>query len=78
MRLKPVSGRSRRKRLEDEWRLYAFLMTESNGVVKPHHAKAMPAILTTVQGCEEWMMGGEDSLRLQRALPDDKVQFVEP
>ena len=75
-RLKPVAGRSRRKRLEDDWRLYAFLTTDSNSVVRPHHEKAMPAILTCVEECEEWMAGGSDSLRLQRPLPDELVHIV--
>jgi len=75
-RLKPVVGRARRQRLDDNWKLYAFLTTEANGVVEPHHDKAMPTILTTQAECEEWMGGGEDSLRLQRPLPDEMVKRV--
>lgn len=76
-RLKPVPGKSRRARVADDWTLFAFLTTEPNSVVKPHHPKAMPAILTTPDECAEWMAGGEASLRLQRPLPDKRVRQVE-
>ena len=72
-RLKEQPGKSRRKRERDDWNLYAFLTTEPNGVVAPIHPKAMPVILTTPDECARWMSGGEDTLDLQRPLPDRLV-----
>ena len=64
-RLKDV-GKARRQRREDDWRLFAFLTTEPNGVVAPVHPRAMPVILTDPRECEQWMAGGTKSLELQR------------
>jgi len=74
-RLKPVDGKKLRQRTEDDWSLYAFLTTEPNAVVAPIHPKAMPVILTDPSECGEWLAGGEDSLRLQRPLPDDQLEI---
>jgi len=77
-RLKPVEGKKRRERETDDWKLYAFLTTDPNGVVAPIHPKAMPVILTDPKECAEWLGGGVDSLELQRPLPDDSLALSEP
>ncbi|MGB6231144.1 MAG: SOS response-associated peptidase family protein, partial [Litorimonas sp.] len=74
-RLAEVQGKKRRQRREQDWQLYAFLTTEPNSIVAPIHPKAMPVILTTPEECEQWMAGGEDSLALQRPLPDALVSL---
>jgi putative SOS response-associated peptidase YedK len=76
-RLAEVPGKSRRQRVERDWRLYAFLTTEPNEVVVPIHPKAMPVILTDPADCRRWLAGGEDSVALQRPLPDDQLAIVE-
>lgn len=76
-RLIEVDGKTRRQRAAAELELYAFLTTEPNSVVKPIHPKAMPVILTEAEELEEWMAGGEESLRLQRPLRDDALRLRE-
>jgi len=43
-----------RKRETGEHRLFAFLTTQSNEIVRPIHAKAMPVLLTTEQEFDTW------------------------
>ena len=76
-RLAPVPDKARRQQTEGDWRLYAFLTTEPNEVVAPIHPKAMPVILTDPADSRRWLAGGEDSLSLQRPLPDDQLAIVE-
>ncbi len=73
-RLKPVPGKTRRARQEDDWELYAFLTTEANDIVRPVHEKAMPVILTKPDEWEAWLGGGEDSLALQRPLGNELIE----
>ncbi len=72
-RLVPVQGKARRQRAAARLEVYAFLTTTPNTVVKPIHPKAMPVILTDPKHLNEWLAGGEDSLRLQRPLPDEEL-----
>ncbi|MBX7198506.1 MAG: SOS response-associated peptidase family protein [Rhodospirillaceae bacterium] len=66
-----ATGKARRERVHrDDWHLYAFLTTEPNELVRPIHERAMPVILVDPAEQEEWLAGGEASLRLQRTLPD--------
>ena len=76
-RLAPVPGKTRRQRTEGDWRLYAFLTTEPNSVVRPIHPKAMPVILTEPDECRAWLGGGEARLDLQRPLPDEHLELAE-
>ena len=70
-RLKPVPGKKRRQRIDDDWTLFSFLTCAPNAEVARIHPKAMPVILTTPQQCHQWLAGGTDSLHhLQRPLPD--------
>lgn len=72
-RLAEQAGQTRRVRESRDWRLYAFLTTEANDVVRPIHEKAMPVILTKPDEQREWLGGGIDSLCLQRPLPNHEL-----
>lgn len=64
-------------RVEEEHRLFSFLTTEANGVVRPVHPKAMPVLLTTREECGAWLEAPtEEALRLQRPLPDGLMKEV--
>jgi putative SOS response-associated peptidase YedK len=55
-------------------RLYAFLTTEPNGIVKPIHDKAMPVLLMTAEDVERWLAGTlEEALELQKPADDAAV-----
>jgi putative SOS response-associated peptidase YedK len=66
-----------RKGETGEHRLFAFLTTESNDVVRPIHEKAMPVILAEPKDWETWLDGSlEEVLKLQAPLPADRLQIV--
>jgi putative SOS response-associated peptidase YedK len=51
--------------------------TESNDVVKPIHAKAMPVLLTSDEEYDAWFSAEpEEALTLQRPLPVDQLKIV--
>ena len=57
--------------------LYGFLTTDANAVVRPHHPKAMPVILTTQEEVSKWLTAPTtEALELQRPLPDDALEIV--
>lgn len=72
------TGKPRRERVHrDDWHLYAFLTTDPNDLVRPVHERAMPAILIDPAEQAEWLRGGEESLRLQRTLPNELLAVRE-
>ncbi len=56
-----------RKGEEGEHRLFSFLTCESNDIVRPVHAKAMPVVLADEAAWDQWLTGStEEALELQR------------
>jgi putative SOS response-associated peptidase YedK len=66
-----------RKGKSGEHLLYSFLTCESNDVVRPIHAKAMPVILTSEAEREAWLTAPvEEALKLQRSLPNEALRVA--
>lgn len=59
-------------------KLYSFLTTEANELVRPVHAKAMPVILRTEFECKQWLSAAPDHIEtLQaRVLPTDALEIL--
>jgi putative SOS response-associated peptidase YedK len=72
-RLAEEPGQKRRAREFRDWKLFSFLTTEANDVVRPIHEKAMPVILIDPDEQAQWLQGGEETLRLQRPLPNERL-----
>ena len=67
-----------RKGEEGEHRLFSFLTCESNDVVRPVHAKAMPVVLADEAAWDQWLTGStEEALELQRPCAAQSV-MVKP
>ena len=65
---RPWSGT--RKGETGEHRLFSFLTCESNDIVRPIHAKAMPVVLADPEEWDVWLTGStEEALELQRPCP---------
>ena len=68
--------RGRRKGVEGEHLLFAFLTTEANDLVRPVHARAMPVILIGEE-CDLWLEADRPTaLALQRPSPPGRLQLV--
>jgi putative SOS response-associated peptidase YedK len=66
----------RRARETREHRLFAFLTTEPNDVVRPVHSKAMPVILAGEE-CDMWLeTPAPIGLELQRPMPVERLAIV--
>lgn len=61
-----------------EHRLFSFLTTEANDLVRPVHAKAMPVVLTTEEERMEWLTAPSDRVEeiQARVLPSDRLEIV--
>ena len=67
----------KRKGETGEHSLFALLTTQSNDVVRPIHAKAMPVMLTAELEFDTWLEGsGDDAIALQRPLPNEMLRIV--
>ena len=61
---------------EGEHLLFSFLTTDSNELVKPVHAKAMPVLLTE-ENWDTWLEAPvEEALTLQRPFPVERMKIV--
>lgn len=66
-----------RKGETGEHRLFAFLTTESNDVVRPIHAKAMPVLFTTAEEWGAWLtFPVDEATALQRPLSNEAPRIV--
>jgi putative SOS response-associated peptidase YedK len=66
-----------RKGESGEHSLFAFLTTQSNDVVRPIHAKAMPVLLTTEQEFDAWLDAPvNEAITLQRPLANELLRVV--
>jgi putative SOS response-associated peptidase YedK len=66
-----------RKGETSEHRLFAFLTTESNVVVRPIHAKALPVLLIQPEVWDVWLSGSvEQAIALQKPLLKEKLRIV--
>jgi putative SOS response-associated peptidase YedK len=55
-------------------KLFTFLTTSANKVVKPVHAQAMPVLLLSDADIETWLAAPtEEALKLQRPAADDAI-----
>jgi putative SOS response-associated peptidase YedK len=60
-----------------EHQLFAVVTTESNDIVRPIHAKAMPVLLTTGEEWDTWLAGSvQEAIALQRSLPNELLRIV--
>jgi putative SOS response-associated peptidase YedK len=59
-------------------RLFSFLTTEANDLVRPIHAKAMPVVLRTHAEREEWLSAPADQIEAiqRRVLPTEALEIV--
>jgi putative SOS response-associated peptidase YedK len=63
--------------MSGEHRLYAFLTTDSNELVRPIHAKAMPVMLCDEEAWDSWLTGSmEEALKLQCPLETRDMGIV--
>jgi len=62
---------------EREHLLFSFLTTAADDLVRPIHAKAMPAILTSDEEYDAWLSAEpEEALMLQRPLSAERLKVV--
>jgi putative SOS response-associated peptidase YedK len=60
-----------------EHQLLAFVTSESNDIVRPVHAKAMPVLLTMAEEWDTWITGSvEQAIALQMPLANEMMCIV--
>jgi putative SOS response-associated peptidase YedK len=70
--------RGERRGAVSDHRLFAFLTTEANDLVRPIHAKAMPVVLCEAEAWDIWLTGSlDEALALQAPLPASRLNIVE-
>lgn len=59
-------------------KLFAFLTTEANGLVRPVHAKAMPVVLGSEFEVKHWLSAAPAQIEAiqARVLPDDALRML--
>ncbi|MEZ5958740.1 MAG: SOS response-associated peptidase family protein [Hyphomonadaceae bacterium] len=59
-------------------KLFSFLTTEANDLVRPVHAKAMPVILSNVFECKEWLNAPPERIEMiqSRVLPAEALDVL--
>ncbi len=59
-------------------KLFSFLTTDANDLVRPVHAKAMPVVLTNVFECKQWLNAPADQVEAiqARVLPTNALEIV--
>jgi putative SOS response-associated peptidase YedK len=69
---------SKKEPNEGTHKLFSFLTTEANDLVRPVHAKAMPVVLRSKAEQEEWLNAPADQIeRIQsRVLPTTALEIV--
>ena len=69
---------SKKEPNEGTHKLFSFLTTEANDLVRPVHAKAMPVILTNQFACKEWLNAPLDQMEAiqARVLATDALEIV--
>lgn len=69
---------SKKEPNEGTHRLFSFLTTEANDVVRPVHAKAMPVILQNQFACKEWLNAPPEQIEViqERVLPEGVIEVV--
>lgn len=63
---------------EGNHKLFSFLTTDANDLVRPVHAKAMPVVLTNQFACKEWLNTEPDQIESiqSRVLPEDALEIL--
>jgi putative SOS response-associated peptidase YedK len=59
-------------------KLFSFLTTDANDLVRPVHAKAMPVILRTASECDEWLKAPPEQIEAiqKRVLATETLEIV--
>ncbi|MFZ2030982.1 MAG: SOS response-associated peptidase family protein [Vitreimonas sp.] len=61
-----------------EHKLFSFLTTDANDLVRPVHAKAMPVVLIGADACQEWLSAPPEQIEAiqARVLPASALEIL--